>query len=209
MRVISLKFNVSTPVRVAAIQGEHHAAALAVDVGSIVAEYPMAWFSVVARREGDAQPYVAEALMYPERGRIIYKLSCVDTARSGQLTVEVQARDGDSTVIKSCAFAFLIARSLCLCADEPEATPPDWTGEVIEAAERCVNASAQTEAYRNEAAVSAASALESAQATAAGRLSLFITVGADGHARASSQTSLLSGASIDSGGSLTIQLEVA
>ena len=208
MRSINLSLDAPAPIRVVAVQGEHIAAALRIDVSDALAHYPNAWFSVLVKREGDASPYISEAVLHAEKSTVTYFLTRTDTAKPGQLAIEVQARDGnENALIKSRAYSFLIADSICSELSNPEVPKPDWTDEVIEAAKRSVIASAHALEYYQGAAAIAASLSDSA--ASASRLSLFVTVDANGHVIVSSDQSQITSATINENGSLIISLEVA
>ncbi len=149
IRVIRRIFGEPRPQRtMAGFVGDSLATEVAVDVSAVIDRYPGAAFALIAKR-ADGTVYPAAANMPVTEGTVRYALTGMETALAGDVDLEIQARQGDA-VVKSYRVLLTVQDSIGAGGDAPEDPAFGWVDEVLEAAERVMEAT-ETQVFTHAA----------------------------------------------------------
>ena len=120
--------------------GENAYRKLQFDISPWLEEYPSGTVSIVCKRpDGEIYPVVVGATASP----VEWTPSSVDTAISGTGEMELRLMDGD-TIGKSHVIKAYIEQALGPTGPAPAPPAPDWTEDVIKAAEKAETATVKT-----------------------------------------------------------------
>lgn len=109
------------------IAGEKNAAMLVFDVSVVVQAYPAAWFTVIYHPpHGLAR--VVDPVVAPTGCKVEWVVPDEVMRYSGEIGIEIQARNGNATV-KTCKWPFFIAANVTAGSCAPRCHPPASGGK--------------------------------------------------------------------------------